>query len=331
MNGQGTAKTQWSAFRQRGFGLVEVLVTLVILGVGILALLAFHGESQRNLSDTKARTEALRLASEKLAELESFLKKDDSRLKNVGTFEDPQNPIAGTLAQYQRSWEVAYADEDGDGDTTDCSDDPDAEFYCPRLVRVQVAWQDRDGNAQQVELASEVYFHPPAEAAARFLKLVDVEAGAGSGGFDWVTGPESPGDDQQSPPDEGGGAPGDGSASGGGGVDLDTLTGVITLEVKAQGTVGGGKNVTDVKLTGIQFNGTHPVVCSGMNLPVGSGDYDCVAGGIPVSTGASWTVQVSTNGYVCEPDGGSATVSVSSGNPTTSLAVVLRKNKGSCP
>ncbi|GIX31136.1 MAG: hypothetical protein KatS3mg124_1608 [Porticoccaceae bacterium] len=332
MNGQGTARTQWSAFRQRGFGLVEVLVTLVILGVGILALLAFHGESQRNLSDTKARAEALRLASEKLAELESFLKKDDLRLINDGTFEDPQNPIAGTLAQYQRSWEVAYADEDGDGDTTDCSDDSAAGIYCPRLVRVQVAWQDRDGNPQQVELASEVYFHPPAEQAESFLELVDAEGVAAAGGFDWVTGDETADGGDQPPGDGGGGQTGGGDTPpGGGGSEPATFTGVITLQVDAQGSLGGGKNATPVKLTGIQFSGSQAVVCSGLALPAGSGDYTCVAAGIPVSTGASWTVQVSTNGNVCAPSGGSAAVSVSSGSPTASLAIVLRKNSGSCP
>jgi type IV pilus modification protein PilV len=59
--------------QQRGVGLIEVLIALVILAIGFLALAALQGAITRNAADSRARTAATSMAKEKLEELRSFV------------------------------------------------------------------------------------------------------------------------------------------------------------------------------------------------------------------------------------------------------------------
>ena len=62
-----------TAARQRGIGLIEILVAVVILAVGFLALAALQGTVTLSAADSRARTSATSMANEKLEELRSFV------------------------------------------------------------------------------------------------------------------------------------------------------------------------------------------------------------------------------------------------------------------
>ena len=89
--------------RQRtGAGLIEILVALVIFGLGIGMAMRLLPET--NTATTRGRnlTKATNLAQEKLEELVS-LEYDDAEL-NDGTHNDADNPVD---VHFTRSWVVA--------------------------------------------------------------------------------------------------------------------------------------------------------------------------------------------------------------------------------
>ena len=57
---------------QKGIGLLEVLIAVVVLAVGIMALSKFQGGLLRSGSDAKARTIATNLAQERMETLRTF-------------------------------------------------------------------------------------------------------------------------------------------------------------------------------------------------------------------------------------------------------------------
>jgi prepilin-type N-terminal cleavage/methylation domain-containing protein len=57
--------------RQKGFTLIEVMITLVILSVSLLALAALMGATIRNISNGGHVTEATTFAKDKLEELKA--------------------------------------------------------------------------------------------------------------------------------------------------------------------------------------------------------------------------------------------------------------------
>ncbi|MCB1635304.1 MAG: prepilin-type N-terminal cleavage/methylation domain-containing protein [Xanthomonadales bacterium] len=72
MNKNAPSQILLSKHRQRGVGLIEILIALVVLAIGFLALAALQGAVTRNAADSRARAAATLLASEKLEELRSF-------------------------------------------------------------------------------------------------------------------------------------------------------------------------------------------------------------------------------------------------------------------
>jgi|GEM_PF-1625788 len=172
-------------WRAAGFSLIEVLISFVVLAVGLLALLSFHGTSQKNIADAKIQAEAVALAEGKLQELESFLTDTDDRLSIDTTTES----VTGGLADYTLTWTV---DDHADPDLTSI-----------RVAQVDVSWTDRDGIAQQVSLVSDIHFINPVAGIEEFLKLAVAVKEPGSGGGNWVGeipeggGTEEPGDDEE--------------------------------------------------------------------------------------------------------------------------------------
>src|SRR5690606_7869163 len=138
--------------RHQGFTMVEALIAFVVLAAGLLALLSFHGATQKTNSDAKMQAEAVALAESKLQELESYLADDDDRLDEGVTTET----VAGLLASYTLT--SAVADIGGDASR--------------KLATVQVSWADRDGVTQNLQLSSEIYFRSPAESVANFMKVL---------------------------------------------------------------------------------------------------------------------------------------------------------------
>ena len=58
--------------RQRGFGLLEVMIAVLVLAVGLLSLGSLHSMIIKSSSSAKAQSNAAALAQEKLDDLTSF-------------------------------------------------------------------------------------------------------------------------------------------------------------------------------------------------------------------------------------------------------------------
>ncbi len=170
-----------------GFTVVEAMVAFVILAAGLLALLSFHGTAQRNNADAKIQAEAVALAEDKLQELQSFLTESDPRL-SLGL--DSDSP-SGQLVDYTRSWEI--------------SEDISANVL---FADVWVAWDDREGIAQEVALSAAINLREPFEYAERFIEVATKTFQAGSPGGTWGEVPGTGGGDGVGDNDNGNGEDG---------------------------------------------------------------------------------------------------------------------------
>jgi prepilin-type N-terminal cleavage/methylation domain-containing protein len=147
--------------RQQGFTLIEALVALVITAFGMLALAGFQLSLSTASENAKQRSEAVRLAQQKIDELRSFevvqthLTKLDYQSDVVAggpeTFNRTNADVYNTANEYRREWWVTKADG--------TAADP---LEMQKWLRVQVAWTDRNGQEQRVTLRSVIGQAEPA-------------------------------------------------------------------------------------------------------------------------------------------------------------------------
>jgi Tfp pilus assembly protein PilV len=86
---------------QEGASVVEIMVALVIFGIGVVAALRMLPESSARTTGSRNRTIAVNLAQEKIEELmaEGF---KDAEL-TAGDHDDPGNPLNN---HFNRSWSI---------------------------------------------------------------------------------------------------------------------------------------------------------------------------------------------------------------------------------
>jgi Tfp pilus assembly protein PilV len=125
----------------RGVSLVEAMVALAVMAFGMLAIVGVQSTLRLNGDIAKQRTEATRLAQEKLDELRSFTAIDgaggyDERVADSGP--TAFNDLVTNTTYSVQTKVVTYTD-------------PPA-----RALRATVRWTDRAGGAQEVVLASAI-------------------------------------------------------------------------------------------------------------------------------------------------------------------------------
>lgn len=132
--------------RQAGFSLIEVLIALVILGVGLMGLARLQLSMLAGTADTAAYDHAIRLANDQLETLR-FIRMT-SKVPSAGADDRLVQGMA-----FQRSWMVS------------CPNEP----VCQAVVSVR--WQEpRAGSANpQREIMLEGYLSPGALAAQAWL------------------------------------------------------------------------------------------------------------------------------------------------------------------
>ena len=140
---------------QVGFALIEALVSLVIMGFGILAMAGMQAGLSRSADDAKQRTEAIRFAQEKIEFFRSFTGIDSTVVEQgaISATALNWNTLAGstdsitTNAVYTRTWTIGGSASDS-----------------MRGLTVNVAWADRTGAAQAVSLSSVLSKSNPADS-----------------------------------------------------------------------------------------------------------------------------------------------------------------------
>lgn len=139
----------------RGFALLEALVAFAVLAFGMLALVSMQSTLWRGSDVAKQRTEAMRLAQEKIEELRSYTGIASGTI-NWNSLASGSDTISGytvagipqsTNTTFSRSWTVG-------GTTADAQ----------RPVTVNVSWTDRAGEAQQVSISSVIAKVDPADS-----------------------------------------------------------------------------------------------------------------------------------------------------------------------
>ena len=141
-----------TSMRNKGFGLLEILVTLGVLGVGIAGVTSLHGVISRQGQDNQARIEASAMAVSRIEEL----RHDSSRALEQAAFELMYPDTAGFAhgvtsqglnAVFTRSERIVTAAR-------------------RKQLSVQVAWTSASGAAESLSVSSELAFVSPRSSAA---------------------------------------------------------------------------------------------------------------------------------------------------------------------
>lgn len=143
---------------QFGFTIIEALISLVIMGFGILSLAGMQTALSRNADDAKQRTEAVRLAQEKIEAFRSYTGIASTVVGQATTSITALNwnaLVSGTESidphttntTYTRTWTIGGS-----------SGDP------MRGLTVNMAWTDRAGEPQTVSISSVLSKTDPADS-----------------------------------------------------------------------------------------------------------------------------------------------------------------------
>jgi prepilin-type N-terminal cleavage/methylation domain-containing protein len=165
---------------QRGFGLLEVMIAVLVLAVGLLSLGSLHSMIIKSSSSAKAQSTAAVLAQEKLDDLTSFqqlptggngtfgfneIAANAGGNENAdGTLVLPTGSVTVANVNYSRTWAVQdyyFCSENAAPSTNNtCS----ASYPNFKLITMSVTWTDSDGTARRVNLQSTVAAISPASS-----------------------------------------------------------------------------------------------------------------------------------------------------------------------
>jgi len=172
--------------KQKGFTLIEVMITLLILAVGILGISILQGTLVRNSSDANQRSIAMTLAQKKIDDLKSFVHLDadiDNDSTTADATWDSTDPLneqsyafiadnaGGTIASgnitignytYTLTWDSEHWFYSTVGSTiastAAATIDAKSNF---KKVMVTVAWNDEVGDSQEVVLETVIDAYAP--------------------------------------------------------------------------------------------------------------------------------------------------------------------------
>lgn len=143
---------------QRGVTLIEALVSLLVMAFGMVALIGLQGTMRNSADLARQRTEAVRLAQQEMETLRAY-----SLLQASGNAEDQSRAYAQIVSEPTRT---DAGDEIGNASyNLTRTVNPTADGLGV-AVAVQVVWQDRFGQQQQIQLDSVISRSDPRLAGA---------------------------------------------------------------------------------------------------------------------------------------------------------------------
>jgi type IV pilus modification protein PilV len=158
--------------RQRGFSLIEALISLLVVAFGMLAIASFQFTLSRASDVAKQRTEATRIAQRDIDRLRSFGQRQsdgnasDARYTYVDDVVSTNSAVAvpGINATYSLEREV----RDAGGTLVTGSSSPTLAGSADRSrwVNVVVSWTDRSGQLQDVRLSTSISDGDPGDLGA---------------------------------------------------------------------------------------------------------------------------------------------------------------------
>ena len=91
-----------------GIGLIEVLITTVVVAVGLLAVASLQGDLLSGSRGNKTRAEAQALANTKIEQLRDTIQKAGTTGYNALASSAANESIGGITETFTRSWTVLY-------------------------------------------------------------------------------------------------------------------------------------------------------------------------------------------------------------------------------
>lgn len=158
--------------KQRGFSLVEVMVTMVVISIGVLGHVSFQRVVYRDTGLAGTRNVASELAAEKLEDLRGYATLGSET--GVFAFEDIASNAGGSLGSgtvtvgstdLTRSWTVTnyyYTTDLAAPSTTVPTGSPLPDF---KAVTVTIGWADVTGAAQSLTVSTHIAGIDPSKAA----------------------------------------------------------------------------------------------------------------------------------------------------------------------
>jgi Tfp pilus assembly protein PilV len=146
---------------QKGFTLTEALVAFAVVAIGLLGIVSFQVGLFSGSSYSKARTEAMTLAQQKIEQLKHYThasednfidENNDDIMDADGAY--AENPINGQNAVFTRSWEITTNNE-------------------TKQIDVTVSWPDATDATQSVILTTGISWISPRSGADRLTELED--------------------------------------------------------------------------------------------------------------------------------------------------------------
>jgi|GEM_PF-935638 len=138
-----------------GVALIEALVAMLVMGIGSLAVLGAQTTLRFNADLSKQRSEAVRIAQEQIEQARTFsdVAGFTSGITNTVTLLTPVGGIGNATYSITRA----------------VVQDTDLHGTRMKQLRVTVAWVDRVGTSQQVQLVTAIHGTPPALAGSLLL------------------------------------------------------------------------------------------------------------------------------------------------------------------
>jgi len=129
--------------KQKGIGLIEVLISTVVIALGLLAVASMQGNFYSSSGDSKTRAEALVLAEREMERQRNIIQKSDyTNLPN------PVSPVTGVNNTFTINKGTAVVTA------------PDR-----KQITITVSW-DGGGEDKQIIIRSEIVFSDPANSVA---------------------------------------------------------------------------------------------------------------------------------------------------------------------
>ncbi|MFD0668531.1 hypothetical protein ACT80S_12490 [Ramlibacter sp. MAHUQ-53] len=150
-----------TSLRVRGFLIIETLVALLVLSLGVLGMTTLMGQVTGGTGESKARSEALALAREKLDDLRNNGIQAEFTGRLASGSDSPTNADG---MQFKREWRVNF---------NPYNPVPASSPLLVSKVEVDVKWTGRSGQEQTVRLDSAIAWNDPVRG---------VMAAAGTGG-----------------------------------------------------------------------------------------------------------------------------------------------------
>jgi len=131
----------------KGFGLVEILITLGVLAIGILGVSAFHSTITKQSQENKVRSEAFAIAQSRIEEMRNYSDSVSSSAEFQTLYGDTvgyanSTSVAGVSTTFTRRESIAASGEH-------------------KNVAVAVNWTSSDNQARTVNLSTKLGFVSP--------------------------------------------------------------------------------------------------------------------------------------------------------------------------